>query len=285
MRIFLSYQSRDIGHAERMAEGLRRQRPDIDVFLDARVLSAGAYWVPALADEVAKADAVVLLVGQRIGPWQELEYYEALRLSRAPGRNGRPIIVPVIMERQAPGLSFFDQLHHIFASDPAGPDALAAVLGGLAGATPAGVVPAWKRFNPYKGLPALTSADAAFFFGREELTAGNSRCAASRSREGADADRRFGGRQVVRRAGRRAGRPQEPAMAGRAGCVARRARRQPRMASGDDPARRCAAQGAGARLRALDRRAELRAGSRRRRMGRALSRRRQARRSAPRRAG
>src|SRR5262245_50227920 len=171
MRIFLSYQSRDINHAERMAEGLRQQRPDLDVFLDARVLTAGAYWVPRLADEVAKADAVLLLVGQRIGPWQELEYYEALRLSRLPGRNGRPVILPVVMERQAPGLSFFDQLHHIFASDPTTPDALAAVLAGLAGATVAGAEPAWKRFNPYKGLPALTSADAAFFFGREELTA------------------------------------------------------------------------------------------------------------------
>jgi hypothetical protein len=171
MRIFLSYQSRDIDRAERMAEGLRRQRPDLDIFLDARVLTAGAYWVPGLANELARTDAVLLLVGQRIGPWQELEYYEALRLSRLPERNGRPMIVPVIMERQAPGLPFSEQLHHIFASDPAQPDALVAVLEGLAGATPAGVEPAWKRFHPYKGLPALTSADAAFFFGREELTA------------------------------------------------------------------------------------------------------------------
>jgi subtilisin family serine protease len=171
MRIFLSYLTRDIEPAERLAEGLRRQRPDLEVFLDRRVLAVGAYWIPRLADELAKADAVLFLVGQRIGPWQELEYYEAQRLSRKAGRDGRPVIVPVIMEKQAPGLPFFELLHHIFASDPAHPDALAAVLAGLAGATPAGAEPAWKRFNPYKGLPALTSADAAFFFGREELTA------------------------------------------------------------------------------------------------------------------
>jgi subtilisin family serine protease len=170
MRVFLSYQSRDVDHAKRMAEALRRERPDIDLFLDAQVLTAGAYWVPRLAEELDKSDALLMLVGQRIGPWQELEYYEALRLSRVPARNGRPLIVSVIMEKQAPGLSFFEQLHHIFSPDPARPDTLAAVLAGLSGAAPADAGPAWRRFNPYKGLPALTSADAAFFFGREEVT-------------------------------------------------------------------------------------------------------------------
>ena len=41
----------------------------------------------------------------------------------------------------------------------------------MTGAAPVGNQPAWKQFNPYKGLPALTSADAAFFFGREDVTA------------------------------------------------------------------------------------------------------------------
>jgi putative ribosome biogenesis GTPase RsgA len=30
----------------------------------------------------------------------------------------------------------------------------------------------WRRFQPYKGLPALQEADATFFFGREDETAG-----------------------------------------------------------------------------------------------------------------
>ncbi len=171
MYVFLSYQTRDLSSAERLTEALRRERPDIEVFLAPRVLTAGAYWLPRLAEELAKADAVLFLVGQRIGPWQELEYYEAQRLARQPDRLGRPAILPVIMAGQAPGLPFLDLLHRVFAPDPAQPDTIAAVLAGLAGGTSATSEPAWKQFNPYKGLPALTSADAAFFFGREEETA------------------------------------------------------------------------------------------------------------------
>jgi hypothetical protein len=171
MRIFLSYQTRDLDPAERLAQGLRRERPDLTIFVAPRAIAAGAYWLPRLADELARADAVLFLVGQRIGPWQELEYYEAYRLSRKAGDNGRPLIVPVVMADHAPGLPFFDLLHHIFAPDPAQADALAAVLAGLAGTATTTQDPPWKRFDPYKGLPALTSADAAFFHGREALTA------------------------------------------------------------------------------------------------------------------
>jgi hypothetical protein len=100
MRIFLSYQTRDLDPAERLAQGLHRERPDLTVFVAPRALAAGAYWLPRLADELARADAVLFLVGQRIGPWQELEYYEAQRLSRQAGRNGWPLIVPVLMVEQ-----------------------------------------------------------------------------------------------------------------------------------------------------------------------------------------
>src|SRR5207253_86389 len=96
-RIFVSYQTRDVAEAERVVETIRWQRPDLDFFPAPRALTAGAYWLPRLADELAKADAVLFLVGQRIGPWQELEYYEAQRLCRKSERAGRPLIVPVIM--------------------------------------------------------------------------------------------------------------------------------------------------------------------------------------------
>jgi hypothetical protein len=36
-------------------------------------------WLPELAQEIAEATAFVLLVGEKsIGPWQAMEYYEAL---------------------------------------------------------------------------------------------------------------------------------------------------------------------------------------------------------------
>ena len=75
------------------------------------------------------------------------------------------------MTSQARGLPFFELLHGIFAPDPKAPDTIAAVLAGLSNSGAPSADPAWKQFNPYKGLPALGSADAAFFFGREEQTA------------------------------------------------------------------------------------------------------------------
>ena len=53
-------------------------------------LRAGGFWSAQLAAEIAEATAFVLLVGERgIGPWQVLEYYEALdrRVSRPTSRS------------------------------------------------------------------------------------------------------------------------------------------------------------------------------------------------------
>jgi hypothetical protein len=166
VRVFLSYQTRDAEQAKRLADALSARRPDIVIFLAPRTLAAGAYWLPRLADELKQSDAVLFLVGQHVGSWQELEYYESQRLAR---KTGRPLIVPIIMVDQSPGLPFFDLLHHIFAPDPVQRDVLVAALAALEGSGGARRSPAWSRFNPYKGLPAFTSADAAFFFGRDGL--------------------------------------------------------------------------------------------------------------------
>src|SRR5262245_30082928 len=170
MRAIVSYHTPDHDAAQRLADGLKARRPDLDLFFAPRVIAAGAYWIPRLGEELERSDALVFLAGKRIGPWQEDEYYDALRLARRPERAGRPRIVPVVMGGQAPGLKFFDLLHQIFTDDPAAPDTLAVVLKALEGLEPEPAAP-WSRFNPYKGLPAFTSADAAFFFGREQLTA------------------------------------------------------------------------------------------------------------------
>jgi len=170
MRIFLSYQNSDHQEAQFLSERLLRSRPNIDVFFAPRILAAGAYWLPRLAEELAKADVLLFLVGRRIGPWQELEYYEARRLSALPERKNRPLILPVVTVDQAPGLPFFALLHQIFAPDPTSTETVTAVLDALDGAVSGDSELAWRRFNPYKGLPALTTSDAAFFFGREQLT-------------------------------------------------------------------------------------------------------------------
>ena len=168
MRIFVSYQTLDGAVAKAVADGIKAHRPDADLFFAPETLSAGAYWLPRLAKEIKDSHAVLLLIGKRIGKWQELEYLEAVRLAR---ETGKPLIVPVVMGDYAPGLPFFDQYHRLFYREPASRESLAAILKALDGARGDGAPPLWAQFNPYRGLAAFTSADSAFFFGREALTA------------------------------------------------------------------------------------------------------------------
>ena len=60
-------------------ECLGRQDSGAKVFFAPKSLRAGGLWLPQLAREIAEATAFVLLVGEKgIGPWQAMEYYEAL---------------------------------------------------------------------------------------------------------------------------------------------------------------------------------------------------------------
>ena len=116
MRIFISFASKDRETVRRFEAALRGRRPEMSCFLDERGLAGGVYWIPKLGEELGKADVVLLLLGTSIGAWQELEYYEALQLSRQSDRSGRPRIIPVvIVDQPAPGLAFLATLHQIFA--------------------------------------------------------------------------------------------------------------------------------------------------------------------------
>ena len=168
MRIFISYHTPDGVVAKSVAEVIKAHRPTAELFFAPERLCAGAYWIPRLAQEIKNTHAFLLLIGKRVGNWQELEYLEAVRLARD---TGKPLIVPVVMGDYAPGLPFFDQYHRLFFSEPASKEAMAAILKALDGASGVGAPPLWAQFNPYRGFTAFTSTDAAFFFGREGLTA------------------------------------------------------------------------------------------------------------------
>jgi uncharacterized protein len=167
--VFISYHTPDRKSAQAIEAALALRRPGIQLLLAPRNVSGGAWWVRDIAETIGRADAVLFLAGKRIGPWQELEYYEALRLSRE--RSGRPRVIPVVTVEQAPGLPFFSQLHQIFAADPVTQNSLDAIERALDDTQPPDMAPPWQRFQPYKGLPALEEADAAFFFGRDKETA------------------------------------------------------------------------------------------------------------------
>ena len=58
---------------------LRPKDPDAKIFFAPKSLQAGGLWLPKLAHAIAEATTFVLLIGEKgIGPWQVIEYYEAL---------------------------------------------------------------------------------------------------------------------------------------------------------------------------------------------------------------
>jgi hypothetical protein len=90
--------------------GLRGQDPDAHIYFAPKSGRAGGFWLPSLAHEIAETTAFVLLVREKgIGPWQVLEYNEAL--ARRVKEPTFPL-VPVVLDGQpALGLPLLRQLH------------------------------------------------------------------------------------------------------------------------------------------------------------------------------
>jgi formylglycine-generating enzyme required for sulfatase activity len=168
-RWFLSYNSQDVDLAERLVAAISRKDAEAKVFFAPRSLRPGAYWMPELAEEIAEATAFVLLVGKNgLGPWQTLEYQEAVDRSR---KDATFAVVPLVLDGiPAPGLPFLRQLHWIITADPTSEQSVAQLLdvAGGGGAPPDEL---WRHTAPYRGLSAMTETDADFFFGRERETA------------------------------------------------------------------------------------------------------------------
>jgi formylglycine-generating enzyme required for sulfatase activity len=168
-RWFLSYNSQDLGLMQSLEAALRRKDPDARIFFAAKSIRAGGFWLPELAHEIAEATAFILLVGEKgVGPWQVMEYYEAL--DRRVKERDFPVVVLLLDGQQAPGLPFLRQLHWVITVDPASEKSLAQLMEAAGGSgTPVGEL--WRHTAPYRGLYAMTEAEADFFFGRAHETA------------------------------------------------------------------------------------------------------------------
>jgi formylglycine-generating enzyme required for sulfatase activity len=163
-RWFLSYNSQDLGLVETLERALRRKDPGAKVFFAPKRLRVGGFWLPELAGEIAEATAFVLLVGEKgIGPWQAIEYYEAL--DRRVKQHDFPVVLLLLDGQPAPGLPFLRQLHWVITADPTSEKSLAQVMDAAAGggATPGEL---WRHTAPYRGLYAMTESDADYFLGR-----------------------------------------------------------------------------------------------------------------------
>ena len=170
-RWFLSYNSQDFELAQALEAELARTDPGGSIFFAPKSLRPGAYWMPALANDIAEATAFVLMVGEKgLGPWQATEYYEAY--GRRVKEPGFPLIL-LLLDRagvSAPGLPFLRQLHWIVTAEPASATSVAQLMDAAAGGgAPAGEL--WRHTAPYRGLAAMTESDADFFFGRGRETA------------------------------------------------------------------------------------------------------------------
>src|SRR5271166_7010404 len=131
-RWFLSYNSQELGLIARVEAGLRRKDPEAKIFFAPQSLRAGGLWLPELAREIAEATAFVLLVGEKgIGPWQALEYYEAL--DRRVKQHDFPVVLVLLDGQPAPGLPFLRQLHWIITTDPASGNSIAQVIDAAVG--------------------------------------------------------------------------------------------------------------------------------------------------------
>jgi formylglycine-generating enzyme required for sulfatase activity/energy-coupling factor transporter ATP-binding protein EcfA2 len=167
-RWFLSYSSQDFAVMQTLKSVLQRREADSHIFFAPEIMRAGGFWQQQLSDEIARSTAFVLLVGEKgIGPWQVMEYHEAL--DRRVKEPNYPLILILSTKRPAPGLPFVRQLHWVPTEDPGSEATVGKLIDAASGpATRPGEL--WRHTRPYRGLEAMTETNSDFFFGRERET-------------------------------------------------------------------------------------------------------------------
>jgi hypothetical protein len=147
---------------------IERRDSESRVFFAPTDLRAGGSWTAQLAQEIKDATAFILLVGERgLGPWQVLEYDEAL--DKRVKLPDFPLIVVLLEGQTAPGLPFLRGLHCIITPDPASEKDVTRLFNAASGV---GTSPGdlWRYTSPYRGLEAMEEKDSDYFFGRERET-------------------------------------------------------------------------------------------------------------------
>lgn len=169
MTVFISYSSPDYDQAVRLQVALVRANADEDVYFSPKRNHAGAFWMDRLQSKLEESDVVVLLIGEEVGYWQQMEYRAALHLHST---DNKLRILPVILGGRAPGLPFLQQFHALLCNGNDVSSVTSDLLAAIEQDPGHGSQNvAWRTTNPYRGLEAMEAQDAAFFFGRESLTA------------------------------------------------------------------------------------------------------------------
>ncbi len=167
-RWFLSYHSPDQALAERLKVAIERKDSASRVFFAPTHMRAGGSWSAQLAQEIADATAFILLIGKEVGPWQVLEYDEALdKWAKSP--FGFRLIVILLEGQTAPGLPFLRRLHWIITPDPSSERDIGRLFDAASGGG-SSRSDLWRYTSPYRGLAAMEEKDSDYFFGRKRET-------------------------------------------------------------------------------------------------------------------
>jgi Novel STAND NTPase 1/TIR domain len=167
---FLSYHSPDQALAERLKAAIERKDSTSRVFFAPTHMRAGGSWSAQLAQEIADATAFILLIGKEVGPWQVLEYDEALdKWAKSP--TGFPLIVILLEGQTAPGLPFLRRLHWIITPNPSSEKEIGRLFDAASG-DGSSRSDLWRYTSPYRGLVAMEEKDSDYFFGRKRETVG-----------------------------------------------------------------------------------------------------------------
>jgi formylglycine-generating enzyme required for sulfatase activity len=167
-RWFLSYHSPDQALAERLKVAIERKDSASHVFFAPTHMRAGGSWSAQLAQEIADATAFILLIGKEVGPWQVLEYDEALdKWAKSP--SSFPLIVILLEGQTAPGLPFLRRLQWIITPDPSSEKDVGRLFDAASGSG-SSRSDLWRYTSPYRGLAAMEEKDSDYFFGRKRET-------------------------------------------------------------------------------------------------------------------
>ena len=169
-RWFLSYHSPDEKLAARLKAAIEGNDPALSVFFAPTHLRAGGAWTDQLAQELCRADAFILLIGEAgVGKWQVPEYDEALdrwvksgrtvpahrRPARGTDRARTAVPAPIALDRHARSGVREGHCADFRRERPA------------AARRPPEL---WRHASPYRGLEAMEEKDSDYFFGRTRET-------------------------------------------------------------------------------------------------------------------
>ena len=93
---FISYASADRERVAAILQGMRRVRPDMDIFFDVETLKSGEDWENVLSKEIDKRDVLYLCwsLYAKASPWVEREWRYALAQKGLDGIEPIPLVLP-----------------------------------------------------------------------------------------------------------------------------------------------------------------------------------------------